>query len=172
MADPKWESLAFVQANGGMAEHIFDTVADAEDARRPNHVSCKIEPGHESCSTPAPKTIEVLVACAPCQPYSKLSRSTACPTTHNLYYTIHGDTGGRISFCTAFLPLAVVSENVLGLLQCRAGRYRDHPPVEHIVQRMMVIRDGPEKHFVDVKVIKCCSSAFVAQKRQSFFIKM
>jgi len=162
MADPKWESYRFIEANDGLATHFYATIADAECG------SCMLkESGHGHCVLPEPKTLDVLIGCAPCQPYSKLSRSTACPTTHKLYHTMHGDNGSLISFTKQTLPIVVISENVTGTLQCRNnGQYRDSPPSDHIVQRFMAIKDeNDDNWFVDFVVLKTCASSFVKQKR-------
>ena len=123
---------------------------------------------------PPPKTIDVLVGCAPCQPFSKLSRRTGPPESHELYYTIFGTTGSLISFTKATLPHVLVSENVCGTLETRhTGRYRDTPPIQDIVAQLMAsVDETGELWFVEHIVLRCNAGAFVQQKRPRLCFKL
>ena len=138
-ADPKEDSYITVVENEvfNLPKHFWVNVAAAEGG-----LPCKFN-CPEGCELPPKKFIDMLVACCPCQPHSKLARrTTAVPEEHNLFYTMYGASGSIISFSKATLPLVVVSENVYGMMEkAKRGMFRDITPAAVFIREMRAIRD-------------------------------
>ena len=170
--DPKSDSYCTVVENEvyHLPLHFWNYIEDIE-----KNVQCRFG-CLLKCAPPAPKELDMLIACAPCQPYSKLARSKKLPEEHPLHYTIFGEEGSVCSFSAKYLPHLVVSENVLGILEKKGrGLYRDHRPADKFVERMMsIVCDKGEKWFIDVECVEADSFCFVPQGRPrlSFLVVM
>ena len=170
--DPKNDSYIVVVENEvfHLPQHFWKTIEEAEN-NAGFQFNCKA-----GFQLPGPKELDILIACAPCQPYSKLARSKKLPEEHPLHYTIFGEEGSVCSFSAKYLPHLVVSENVLGILEKKGrGLYRDHRPADKFVERMMsIVCDKGEKWFIDVECVEADSFCFVPQGRPrlSFLVVM
>ena len=138
-ADPKHDSYVTIVENEvfNLPKHFWHDIASAEGGL-PCKFACR-----EGCALPPKRSIDLLVACCPCQPHSKLARrSSAVPEDHPLFYTMFGASGSIISFSKATLPLVIISENVYGMMEtAKKGRFRDVTPAAAFIQEMIAIRD-------------------------------
>ena len=131
--------------------------------------SCRRHPGGH-CALPAPLTVDLFVACAPCNPYSvaRAERQVSHPTLHKEYDVLFGDSGSVVATLKLVLPFRWVSESVEGFGQaysptdCNTG-------LADLENSIFEIRrpDG-EQHFVGFGVLQVKGQMWINVRRVRF----
>ena len=121
-----------------------------------------------SCCLPPPLFLDMLVICAPCQPYTVASnkRFNVHPEKHSLFGTLYGDAGSCISMCRRLLPHRFISENVDGISKSFSRADPDTALdkfTEHLSNS--VRREDGSQHFTGIAVIGLNATNFISQNR-------
>ena len=123
---------------------VLSICCKAEDGR-----PCKIHPESDSCKLPAEGVVDVLVACAPCQPYTKLRNGcgVADCRDHPGYSVMFSETGSVISLTGKILPAVFISEQVRGFDKPYDKNSTTSPKTDFVDQVMGIRRRSGALHF-------------------------
>ena len=118
------------------------------------------------CKLPSPLETDILVGCAPCQPYAQSRRGVgvADPRGHKSYGAIFAEDGSLLSHVKALCPHVFITENVLGMTAKYKGE--ESSPKEELIQEMMDIeRSDGTKHFASCGCAKLDSKMWIPGSR-------
>ena len=123
-------------------------------------------PDNGGCTLPDPLKTDILLACAPCQPYAQSRRGTgiADPKLHKSFGSLSGDDNSIIAHTKHILPHVLITENVLGM----AAKYKDQEtsPKDELIEKVMDIhRPDGSQHFVASGCAKLDSSMWLPGSR-------
>jgi hypothetical protein len=143
--------------------HMFCT----ESLQAENSMPCRRHPRRESCSLPAPMTIDILVASGTCQPFSALKNGCGPSDcrNHKTYGVTFDTIGSVISQNERLLPGISVSEQVKGFLIPYDKGQLESPDSDYVKRMNDICRPDGTKHFVAHRKLIVDSDVFMDPTR-------
>ena len=130
-------------------------------------IACERHPNNAGCSLPPPLTLDIVVACPPCQPYSENSnkRKSESPKKHKLFPTWYGDSGSVATMTAKLLPHRLFTENVGGAYMSFGKADPATAVGEFEAALRSIQRPDGQDHFEGVAVVGLNAKNFCSHNR-------
>jgi site-specific DNA-cytosine methylase len=129
---------------------------------------CLHHPGEHSCALRPPSSVDIWLACPPCQPYSGMRSAGGAAEDHEGFKVCFGETGSVISHLKLLLPSVFVAEQVEGFAKPRKNLHGISPKEAFCTQVLGIQRPDGARHFVGYMVLDMNSSYFLEGSRPRF----
>ena len=162
---PQSESL---DRSGG-ASSVWKPHADGQHASSQAEQSkpCSIHPSSESCTMAPDGSVDVYIACAPCQPYSGLRADDTPVHEHIGFGVLFGREGSVLSQVRRLLPLVFVTEQVTRFNVCPKGA-SESPKDAFVREALAITRPDGSPHFSSYVMFCMDSGLFLEGSRPRF----